>query len=426
MQFENKPSLALLFAVLAISINGLVAQPQSGDIFREYPWTVSTEVNNEPYLRVCGDGYYEDQTRKGKDLFKPGFVNDGWINFPQSIDLQDAVKAELVVEKMLCHDGSTGLAFKINESTWMPVPESAHIPMPQAEYLHHYNATVAVPIQVLKSGTGNRFRFTIDQQQRWGMPQNMVYGLVLRVYYKATKAHLKAEISSIKSGDVLGEKVTLQVKNEQQKTPAKVEYIGLYDGLNLEGDGLYRQWHYHYHRGQLQDFIGAASKGQALDWSTEWIPDQDQELKIAARVTDENGVIYLSKAVDNLQLKRPYKVELCKPYDIPRRWATREREFQSAFDLKGKAQEAEKMQVVARTWSPGYLNGLYLNDYLLLSREACNYCYHTIKVDSKDVQHLGGMNTIKTGKTPLVKGKMVHGTEIQYPGFMVLVKYKAQ
>jgi hypothetical protein len=36
------------------------------------------------------------------------------------------------------------------------------------------------------------------------------------------------------------------------------------------------------------------------------------------------------------------------------------------------------------------------------------------------------MNGLKTGKTPFYHGKMQHGTEIQYPGFMVLVKYKKE
>jgi hypothetical protein len=67
-----------------------------------------------------------------------------------------------------------------------------------------------------------------------------------------------------------------------------------------------------------------------------------------------------------------------------------------------------------------------LNNWLLLDRESCKYCFHIIDKVIEHPEWLQGMNEIKTGHTPLVKGKMTHGTEIQYPGFMILVKYKAE
>jgi hypothetical protein len=410
----------LTFSLLAFS------QPKPNDIFREYSWTVPTPTRpgQEPYLRVNGDGYYEDQTRKGQSLFPDGYVNDGWIILPQNIDLKDAIKVEIVAEKMLCHDGSTGLAVKFNEGNFHKFPEASNIPQPQEEYLHHFYPVVEIPLSELKSGEkNNKFRFTIDKTQRWGMPQNMVYGMVLRVYYKPSKPHTDAMISSIKNGDVLGEKVDLKLQGKG--SISKVEYVGLYEDLNLEGDGNYEQWHYKYFKGELKGNIGNSTDG-SLTWNTEWLPDQAKPMQISARITDENGVIYMTKAVENLSLKRPYKVELCKPYDIPRRWATREREFQTAFDIKGNINNAEKFRVVATTWSPGYMNGLYLNNWLLMDRESCKYCFHIIDKVVEHPEWLQNMNAIRTGHTPLVKGKMTHGTEIQYPGFMVLVKYKAE
>lgn len=171
--------------------------------------------------------------------------------------------------------------------------------------------------------------------------------------------------------------------------------------------------------------IGSSTNG-SFTWNTEWVPEQAKPIQLAARVTDNNGLIYMTKAVDKLTLKRPYKVELCKPYDVPRRWATREREFQTAFDIKGNINNTEKFRIVATTWSPGYLNGIYLNDWLLLDRESCKYCFHIIDKVFDHPEWLQNMNAIKTGYTPLIKGKMSHGTEIQYPGVMVLVKYKPE
>jgi hypothetical protein len=101
-------------------------------------------------------------------------------------------------------------------------------------------------------------------------------------------------------------------------------------------------------------------------------------------------------------------------------------EFTEGFDLKGKPANAESFQIVAVTWSPGYMNGVYLNDFLLMDRESCKYCYHIIRREYKSPEFLSTMNGLKTGKTPLYRGKMQHGTEIQYPGFQVLVKYKPE
>jgi hypothetical protein len=415
-----KPYLIFVFSSYALFI---FAQVHPGDIFKEYYWAVTNNDGNEPFLRVCGDGYYEDQTRKGEGLFKAGFVQDGWFTLQEDIDLDGAVKAEVIVEKMLCHDGTTGLSVKFNDYEWLKVPEAAMIPYPQEEYLHHYNGIISIPLKHLKKGKAtNKFRFTIGDKQRWGMPQIMVYGMVVRVYYGKNKKPFEANITSIKHGDVLGEKVQLDIKSNQLFT--NVDYLGYYEDINLEGDGVYTQWHHKYNSGKLAGIIGSSVNGK-LVWNTEWLPDQPAPMKIAARVTDKDGLIYFTPAIENLTLSRPYKVELCKPYDIPRRWATRERIFQSAFDVKGNVLKAEKFRIVATTWSPGYLNGVYLNDFLLMDREGCKYCYHVIDKVIDHPEFLQNMNALKTGHTPLVRGKMTHGTEIQYPGFMVLVKYKS-
>jgi hypothetical protein len=416
---KNKCSLLVLLLMAA----QVLAQPKPNDIFREYTWATPAG-SNEKFLRVCGDGYYNDQTRKGEELFPPGTVKDGWFTLPHDLDLTKATRAEILVERMLCHDGSTGLAMKFNNGSWHSFPDADSIPAPQSEYLYHYYPIVSIPLSELKTGANNnQFRFTLHDTQRWGMPQNMVYGMVVRIYYSASKPHTSAVISSHREGDTLGENTVLSVK--ALSAFSKVEFIGLMENINYEGDGKYYQWHYNYHRGTLVNHIGSSATGN-YNWNTEWIPDQTRPIQLAARITDSNGIIFMTSAVENLRLKRPYKVELCRPYNIPRRWATREMEFTEIFDLKGNPNNVEKFQINAVTWSPGYLNGIYLNDFLLMDRESCKYCYHIIQREYRNPEFLAGMNGLKTGKTPLYRGKMQHGTEIQYPGIMVLVKYKVE
>jgi hypothetical protein len=85
------------------------------------------------------------------------------------------------------------------------------------------------------------------------MQQNMVYGMVVRVYYKNAVLPYTVEISSHKSGDIIEEETTLKVPMNNRIS--KVEFIGLMDNISYEGDGKYYQWHYNYHRGELVNHI---------------------------------------------------------------------------------------------------------------------------------------------------------------------------
>jgi len=61
----------------------------------------------------------------------------------------------------------------------------------------------------------------------------------------------------------------------------------------------------------------------------------------------------------------------------------------------------------------------------VLDREGPRYAYYLHRVPVPDLTLLKpGENVIRTGKTPLYDGKMVHGMELNWPGVMVLVQYK--
>ncbi|TVS20912.1 MAG: hypothetical protein EA424_01575 [Planctomycetaceae bacterium] len=59
---------------------------------------------------------------------------------------EHAVRAEIVVEKLLCHEGTRGLAISVNDRDWIPIPEADGIPEPPWAYMHHTYPTVAVPL----------------------------------------------------------------------------------------------------------------------------------------------------------------------------------------------------------------------------------------------------------------------------------------
>jgi len=402
--------LAILAGVV-MPAGDVFSQPRPGDVFREYVWC-KEGGDAGGSLRVGGRVGYE-----------------GSITLDHDFDLEHATRAELIVEKILCHDGTTGLAIQINGGDSIYLPEAPAIPAPQCDYQHHFYPTVRIPLSCLKPGRGNAFRMMVDAVHPWNWPQNLVYGVHFRIYYDpAKKPHPTGQIATPKSGDTLGTSATLTAQADSPSGQIKqVDYIGLYDDVNFEGDGVYRQWHYHFFHGQIMHHIGSAVEAPyKVTWDTSWVPDQKQAMQIAARITDDSGMIYLTEAVGDLHLVRPgLSVELCKPYDIPKKWVTRTGEKEERFDVAGDPGKAVAAQLVWSSWSSGYMNGVYINGVKVFDNEGPKYQYYAHRVTIKDASCLKqGVNVLKTGKTPKVNGKMVHGMEVNWPGIMVLIQYR--
>ncbi|MDB4583800.1 hypothetical protein N9164_11655 [Draconibacterium sp.] len=412
----------ILFLTSCIQDNSFV-QPRPGDIFRDYIWT-TPEASPYQFLRVIGDGDYREPVNF-KEVYPKECIKDGWIIFNHNVDLEKAVKAELQVEFLLSHDETTGFAAKINNNNWHYFQMPDAVPNPKSNYLQHNYPVVAIPLEEIIEGENNRIRFRVDSVQRFGMPQNILYGFRLRVYYDETKKHPTARIKGIQAGDIIQENQQLELSNIKGKIK-QVNYVALCRDLNYEGDGIYRQWHYTFYRGEFRNHIGTSTSYPFQNsWNTSWLPDQNEEIELSAFVTNEDGITSFLPSIKNLKLERDYSIELCTPSKIPERWATREKEFQEIIHVQGEPEKAEAFQLAFASWSPGYLNGIYVNDWLLPAFEDCNYCYgvHRFTIEQSDILSQGS-NIIKTGLTPRKLGKMVHGTEIQFPGIMLLVKYK--
>ena len=416
------PRFKLLFCFLAITIQ-CFAQPMPGDIFRDYVWKTP---NESPYqfLRVIGDGDYREPVNFAK-VYPEECIENGWVIFDKNIDLQKAIRAELQVEFLLSHDETSGFAAKINDNDWHYFQMPNAVPEPKINYLQHNYPLIPVPLSEIKEGTENRIRFRVDSIQRFGMPQHILYGFRLRVYYDESKKHASAKISGIQEGATLSENQNIELSNINGNVKS-VNYVALSRDVNFEGDGIYRQWHYTFYRGEYRNHIGTSTeKPFKTNWNTEWLPDQNQGIEISAFITDENDITYFLPPVKNLKLQRDYSVELCTPSDIPENWATREQEFEEKIFIAGNPREAESFQLIFTSWSPGYLNGITINNWLVPTWNDCNYCYGVHRIEIERPYFLkNGINSIKTLLTPLQFGKMVHGAEIIFPGMMLLVKYK--
>jgi hypothetical protein len=410
---KNNFLILLVFAPL----NALLAQAQPGDLFREYSW-YNEAGDCQGALRVGGRLDY----RLMENVIN--YQGEGMIRPPFQVDLGKAIGAELVVEKMLCHEGTEGLRVSINGHPALRLPAAPDIPKPQSDYAHHYNAVVPVDLSLLKEGDQNTFLFEVDTAGHW-WPQNLVYGMILRIYYKPELVGQRARIARPQAGEVLSEVNHIALTIPQGEKPVKIELVGCYEDADLEGDGRYTQWHYSYHKCQIYNHIGTLTAAPfEFSWDTEWIPDQQEKIRLAAFVHRSDGLIYMTGSVDDLELVRTgFSVELCKPYMRPKAWFTRNGEFEERFQVMGNLDKAKEAKMVFRTWSPGYFNGIYLNDFVVFLKEGPKYAYFEHEVPLELHVLKAGENILKTGKTPLYPEGMVHGVEVQWPGIMLLIKY---
>ena len=409
------------FILLALLLElNLFGRPKPGDIYRDYYWT--TGDFEQEFLRVIGDGDYRDPVHFS-ECYPKDKIKDGWIKIDE-IDLDKAVRAEIQVEKLLSHDGTKNLSVKVNDSDWMVFPESDSIPYPQWNYLYLNYPVVEIPLEHLAEKT--QVRFKVDSTQRFGMPQNILYGFSVRIYYSDEKTHAYGEIDGLDNKNLkLSQNLALKNMHGNIKS---VKYIGLYKDVNYQSDGIYRQWQYTYNRGEMEHHIGESNRNPyEVTWQTGWIPNQNKPLEVAALIEDQDGIIYFTESVKGLQLERNFDVLLCKPFNIPTLWATREGVFTENSNCPRNPKKAEAFQLVWSSWSPGYMNGLYLNEWVMATRFGENYVrdFHRLTFDKCHYLYWG-TNTIRTAKTPNVFGNMVHGTEMLYPGVMTLVKFPKQ
>ncbi|TWU30590.1 hypothetical protein [Novipirellula artificiosorum] len=428
----NSTLRLLLTICFMISVwENVMAEPNPNDVFREYLYT-NTGGDAGGALRVGGKKgvSYPD---RGSDF---DYINQ-WVSFPHPLDLEQATRAEVVVEKILSHNGTHGLAIQWNDSDWIDLPAPKQIPEPRRDYYHHTCISAEVDLANLvaddaagRSGDAvNQFRLRVSPDQDWGWPQHLIYGVHLRIYYEpANKEHVTGRILTPTADSVVGLEVPLAVEIlDRQRHVERVDYVGLYDGVNWEGDGIHRRWHYFFYHGQLTHHLGTSTVfPYRCSWDTSWVPDQSEPISLAARIVDDTGLITMTDAVSGVQLHRDgISVELCRPEQVPTNWVTRNQAYEESVTIKGNLTRATAARLAWSSWSPGYMNGITVNGVKVLDHEGPRYRYYAHSVDLPDVSILrSGKNTIGTGKTPLYDGKMVHGMEVNWPGIQLLVRYR--
>ncbi len=407
---------------------GRLRGPQPGDIFKEY------QRANMGY----GDWRVTDPNTQRTDakLYLPNAVLDLNIS-----DLQHAIRAEAVIDLWGGHAGTTGKAIRFNDNPWVSVPE-LQTPPPNPEcYLSYANITVDIPLAHLAEGT-NWFEGTNAGQTcysfdwgQWGQ-----FGIVVRVYYDSTKAHPTGSITSVSDGGILTESPQITASAASSAGISKVSFVGYFEGFDTDGDGIYQDWQYNYHRAQtetvenMHDNIGnATSSPYTVTWNTNLVPDQAAgAVKLAAIIRDNNGVFYMTKEAKNLSLVRSGKsVMLYKPYNVPEHYEIRTgiTEKSSNFSIPSGANLAD---ATAATMVVSTFNGI---DAYALPGET-----HWTKVNSWTTptygrDHFCQMDYLSVPTSALLIGEntfTLHcessstGVDVNWPGPHVVVQYTGQ
>ncbi|MTB53153.1 hypothetical protein [Lewinella sp. W8] len=393
------------------------AQWEEGAVYREYIWVTPEE--NESFLRVGGrmgyqanHGTFPASLQDGNDLLLP--VPDLW----------GAIRAEVVLEKVMSHEDSRDLKLVVNGHPPISVPEPAAIPEPQTEYMYHTDIMVPLPLEFLDGEDSIRFQLSLDTVQRWGWPQNLFYAITFRIYYEE-----ETPAVSIVAGEKISSRSFVGLSDVPPEAQ-QVDYIFIGRDVDWSGRGEQMRKHWQTHRGLPHRIIGSsrdAAHNFLTEWNTEWLPDQPEPFAIQARWLGEDGKYRVVAPKEGLTLApRPYSVKLYAPEAAPRNWVTRSGSFSQDILVPDEISGGEAYRLHWVSWSPCYGNGLFLNDHLLWTRtEACYvYVCHDPEFSGLANKFLQrGKNTFRTALTPLYGGQMVHGMEVQWPGIQLKVRY---
>ncbi|NLF30730.1 MAG: hypothetical protein GX591_07565, partial [Planctomycetes bacterium] len=385
-----------------------VGGPRPGDVYREYVWAkrfhvLDTEATN------------------------PGAADLPRSDVPRVVrvdDLEGAVRAEVSVQYWGGHIGTGGQRFRVNGHDWVDIPQPAGTPTePQCYYRTVMGDNAApIPLEWLKEGD-NELLFVAGPQIRynfgWGF--YWVYSFTVRVYYGPDKPHVAARIASPAPMTALGDRVEIELQRSGgEGEVAGADVIAFYEDFDWEGNGLHRQWHYQYARGELARHVGSADSlpGRVV-WDTTWVADQDRAIRLAARVVGADGIISLSPAVDNLRLGREGRsVRMIRATDVPENFGVRVgHRKQCTLDIPFDPAGVTEARLVLSTWSAAHAEEIAFNGTRLVENVGV---VHNVSFDTLAVP----VELLRQGPNALsiYSSTEHHAAEINWPGPVLLLE----
>jgi hypothetical protein len=336
--------------------------------------------------------------------------------------LAGAVRAEVSVEYWGGHIAG-GQEFQVNGGEWRPIQQPEGTPgRPQCYYRTLLGrATTPLPLGELKEGR-NVFRFTAGPQLchgfNWGF--YWIYSFTVRLYYTPDRPPA-ARITSPAPGAEIGDFPRLVAEAGSASEPvSRVEFLAHYEDFNWEGDGEFRQWHYITARGSLARHAGTAfSPPYAVTWDTSWVPDQDAPVRIAARVTDAAGLIYVTPEVGVRLWRRGRSVKMYKAVDVPEAFGVRTgRRKECRFTVDGPLEQARAARIVLSTWSAAHGEEIAFNGAKIAGATGLihSYSFDALPVPPRLLRMGGNSFSIFSNTDE-------HAFEVNWPGPVLLVEY---
>jgi len=399
----------VVFLLLLLATPSLSADPVPGEYFKEY--TYANRFGQVDPNSTRGGGAAEMRAA-------------GVREHPLEISsLRNAVRAEVSVSYWGGHIGTSEQKFKVNGGDWIQIPQPKNTPTkPQCYYRTILGrATAEVPLNQLKAGR-NMFQFTAGPQLcysfNWGF--YWVYEFTVRVYYKPP-AEAPGRVVAPVDGATVGEHPRIAAEAWKSATPiVQVDFVGEYEDFNWEGDGVSRQWHYIVERGQLRRHLGTALQAPyEINWDTAWVPDQGEPMRIAARITDADGMIYITRPVTVSFRRNGRSVKLWKAAQIPEAFGVRVgRKKECTIEVTGDVKKARAARLVLSTWSAAHADEIGLNGTKLVERVGLvhNYSFDSIPVP---------LDVLRPGPNVfhIFSNTEEHAAEVNWPGPALLVEY---
>jgi hypothetical protein len=413
--------ISLLLAILlpwmppakAFSMTG----PRPGDIYREY----AINLKQGDWWRVTDP----QAGHPGAASFLPNPVLTLEID-----DLEDAVRAEVMMDIWGGHPGTSGKKFRFNDSAWMEIPAVPTLITRPECYMTTYNVIMDIPLRYLKEGE-NTFEGTSSGQTcydfKWG--QWGWYVMMVRVYYGPGKPHAEGRITRPRPGQTIGDNPRIVVRPDDPGMVNQIQVLGKYQGYDENGDGIYHDWHRAYHGTRMEGHIGSLSQEPfQLVWDTEYIPDQEPAgISLVARIRDMNGTWFVTDIAGGILLERHDSVAVrmyTSPY-IPERFSVRAGSTLSCHIPVATLADAISCRLYHRTWNAGddEAAGGNIDRPLNVNGKAFK-CFGN--------NHFFALSSVPVPVSVLIRGSNEisytsdtehHGIEVLWPGPALIIRY---
>ena len=407
------------FLIFVISLPAF-CQPGPGEVFKEFT-----------FVPTIGDHFSELDPNCPRDFSKShkwGQNKPRMVPRELVLDLEGATKAEMCVEYWGGHSGTSEQKFKVNGNEWIYLPQPQNTPTTPNCYYRTLLGNEAVPVALehLKDGK-NIFQFVAGPQVCWNFKFGFywIYSFTVRVYYDSSKAHPTGQITVPDGVAVIADnpQFTAQAWSVNSKVK-QVDFIGFYDDFDWEGNGIYKQWHWQTKYGVMDKHIGSDSNAPySISWQNKWLPDQHDNIKIMAKITDENGVSFMTEQVEVFLFRKNRSVKIYKPFDVPEAFAVRVKRTKSCkIIVDDNLKRAKSAKLVLSTWSAAtddnsvhkiMINGKTIADSF---GKFHNYSFDSLDVPLEYIQN--GINEVS-----IYSEYEGHGLEINWPGPVLLIEY---